>query len=84
MNIPDNVLVTLVLPNEQLDMELPAFLPAEELAAKLAETLRAYRPERYATVFQLHLSSGGQAFSGTETLASRGIWDGAILRCRPD
>lgn len=59
-------------------------MPAEELTAKLAETLRAYRPERYATVFQLRLSSGGRSLKGKETLASRGIWDGAILRCRPD
>lgn len=84
MKVPDNVLVTLVLPDEQLDMELPTFLPAAELAAKLAETLRAYRPERYAAVFQLHLSGGGQSLKDKETLASRGIWDGAILRCRPD
>lgn len=80
----DNVIVTVALPKEQLDMELPAFLPAKELAAKLAETLRAYRPERYSAVFRLQLSSDGAPLNDTDTLASRGIWDGSILRCKPD
>lgn len=84
MKVCDNVIVTVVLPRESLDMELPAFLPAEELSAKLAESLRAYRPEQYGTVFRLRLSSGGAPLQAKDTLASRGIWDGAVLRCMPE
>ena len=84
MKVFDNVIVTVVLPRESLDMELPAFLPVEELSAKLAESLRAYRPEQYGTVFRLQLSSGDVPLQPEDTLASRGIWAGAVLRCTPD
>lgn len=81
MQACENVIVTVVLPGEQLDMELPAFLPAAELCRKLAETLRAYRPELYGSVFQLTLRSGQRFLKENETLASLGIWDGSIIHC---
>ena len=41
MKACQNVLVTLTIGDEQLDVELPAFLPVAEVNARVLEMLRA-------------------------------------------
>jgi uncharacterized ubiquitin-like protein YukD len=60
------------------DMELPSFMPLEELEKKLLETLRVMNPASYDSVMRLRFRQGEREFRDG-TLASLGIWDGGIL-----
>ena len=77
----ENVIVTLLLRpgDKSLDMEIPAFMPAEELSDKLLETLRTMNPVGYDSVTKLSLRHGGAELKPTDTPASQGIWDGGTL-----
>lgn len=44
MKACQNVIVTLTIGDEQLDVELPAFLPVAEVNARVLEMLRALYP----------------------------------------
>ena len=68
MKACQNVIVTLTIGDEQLDVELPAFLPVAEVNARVLEMLRAY--------------DQGAPIAESRTLASCGIWDGASLQGR--
>lgn len=78
----ENVLVTVKLDADQIDMELPAFLRIEELINKLLETLRVMRPEKYFAYSSLDLIFENQMLDLERNLASYGIWDGSIISCR--
>lgn len=77
----ENVIVTLRLhPREvSLDMELPAFLPMEELTGKVLETLWNTNIMRYDDGDTLQISADGRKLGNADTLASQGIWDGSVL-----
>ena len=45
MKACQNVIVTLTIGDEQLDVELPAFLPVAEVNARVLEMLRALYPQ---------------------------------------
>lgn len=81
MKACETVIVTIRLkPGEQgLDMELPAFLPIQELCAKLLESFRSMNPTGFSGVAGLRLKHGTQVLENEDTLASRGLWDGSIL-----
>ncbi len=75
-----NVIVTLTIGEEQLDVELPAFLPVAEVNARVLEMLRALYPQIYGSCAAIRLCSHGAPIAGTRTLASCGLWDGASLQ----
>lgn len=77
----ENVIVTVQLEQETLDMELPAFLPVRELTQKLEETFRIMKPS-YQAFRHAVLSCNGRDLDPTMNLAQHGIWDGSILACR--
>lgn len=81
MKALENVIVTLRLhpKDASLDMELPAFLPMEELADKVLETLRVMHLVNFNDAQSLRFSLHGKAVRGEDTLASLGLWDGSIL-----
>ena len=81
MKACQNVIVTLTIGDEQLDVELPAFLPVAEVNARVLEMLRALYPQVYgSTVIRLY--DQGAPIAESRTLASCGIWDGASLQGR--
>jgi len=81
MKACENVIVSVAMRqgDKNLDMELPAFMPAEELGAKLLETLRVMSPATYSAVTKLGIRHSGKMLASADTLASCGAWDGAIL-----
>ena len=74
MKACQNVIVTLTIGDEQLDVELPAFLPVAEVNARVLEMLRALYPQVYGSCTAIRLYDQGAP------LASCGIWDGASLQ----
>ena len=75
-----NVIVTLTIGDEQLDVELPAFLPVAEVNARVLEMLRALYPQVYGSCTAIRLYDQGAPIAESRTLASCGIWDGASLQ----
>lgn len=80
MKVCQSVIVTLIIGSKKLDMELPAFLPITDVNARILETLRALYPQAYGGCTAICLRERGTALAGNKTLASYGIWDGAVLR----
>ena len=80
MKARQNVIVTLRMGHEDMDMELPAFLPIAELKVSILQTLRTLYPRSYSGCKAITLRSNGMILSPTQTLASLGIWDGSILQ----
>lgn len=80
----DNVIVTALLPfgEAQLDLELPAFYPVQDLTPKLLETLKLMQPQFYTGIQDLALIWRDQQLRGGDTLASVGVWDGSILNIK--
>jgi len=81
MKSPDNMIVTLVIRQDEVDMELPSFLPIGELAEKIAETLENMDSDRFYGLGKITLRFQGVALNREKTLASCGVWDGSILEC---
>lgn len=81
MKCVENVIVTVRLHpgGRTLDMELPAFLPAETLGEHFLETLHEMDPLHYSAMSAVTFQSGGRALAEDATLAGTGVWDGAIL-----
>ena len=81
MKCCDSVLVTLRFEAQgrSLDMELPAFLPLEELERRLLETLGEMDPARFGGAQGVALKREGRALDGAVTLAQAGVWDGSVL-----
>ena len=77
MKACQNVIVTLTIGDEQLDVELPAFLPVAEVNARVLEMLRALYPQVYGSCTAIRLYDQGAPIAESRTLASCGIWDGA-------
>ena len=77
----ENVIVTIQLDQEAIDMELPAFLPINQLTRKLEETFRVMRPSLFSFGHVI-LSVNGQPLDGQIDLAHYGIWDGSIIECK--
>lgn len=77
----ENVIVTVQLEQEILDMELPAFLPIKDLNQKLEETFRVMKPYTQ-TCGRVSLSHNGKTLDPQKDLAYYGIWDGAVLVCK--
>ncbi len=77
----ENVIVTVRLTpgGKSLDMELPSFIPIEELGQRILETLRVLNPTSYLSIEGLRFWDHGREITGTDTLASAGLWDGSIL-----
>jgi hypothetical protein len=76
---PERVVVTVWHQGEAeaRDLELPAEIPAAELAALVARALQwdgAFRIEVYPT---------GRVLTPYDTLAAAGVWDGAWLLFHP-
>lgn len=80
MKTCQSVIVTLIIGSKRLDMELPAFLPIADVNARILETLRALYPQVYGGCSAICLRDHGTTLAGNRTLASYGIWDGAILQ----
>lgn len=80
MKACQNVIVTLTIGDEQLDVELPAFLPVAEVNARVLEMLRALYPQVYGSCTAIRLYDQGAPIAESRTLASCGIWDGASLQ----
>ena len=55
MKACQNVIVTLTIGDEQLDVELPAFLPVAEVNARVLEMLRALYPQVYGSCTAIRL-----------------------------
>lgn len=79
MKPSEHVIVTVALGKEQVDMELPAFLPVCDLKEKMCEMLRVLRPNRPIDVERAELLSGGRKLPNDKCLASCGIWDGSVI-----
>ena len=81
MKCCEDVIVTVRLhPGERsLDMELPAFLPLEELAQRLLDVMREMDPVHYGMMSGATFRKKEQVLTGEMTLAKAGVWDGSIL-----
>jgi len=81
MKCSENVIITLKLRpgSRELDMELPAFMPIDELCGKITESLRAMNPTAFGYMSVIRAEHNGKPLSGTVTLANHGLWDGSIL-----
>lgn len=77
----ENVIVTVWLNRECMDMELPAFLPIRELAKRMDETFRTMFPHLEGARDHLVLLHDGKHLDERSTLASCGVWDGSVLTC---
>ena len=77
----EEVIVTLRFPwiEQDIDMQLPSFMPMEELTVKLLETLRLMMPETFVKVKSISLKGVKGVLYGQDTLAGAGIWDGSIV-----
>lgn len=81
MHSCDEAIVTLQMQGGGFtaDMEIPTFLPMEDLLPKLLESLRLMQPRMFGNVRRISLADSMGTLGPTDTLASRGIWDGAYL-----
>ena len=81
MKCNEDVLVTLrIMPGgKELDMELPAFLPAKELEQRLLEVLSEMDPLHWGGASAVGICKGQRRLEGDMTLAEAGVWDGSIL-----
>lgn len=81
MKCCDSVLVTLRFEAQgrSLDMELPAFLPLEELERRLLETLGEMDPVRFGGAQGIALKQEDRPLDGAVTLAQAGVWNGGVL-----
>ena len=81
MKCCEDVIVTVRLQpgGGSLDMELPAFMPMEELEQRFLETLRVMDPLHYGRMNTAHFKMKDRALTGDLTLAGAGVWDGSIL-----
>lgn len=80
MKVCQNVIVTLIVGSKRLDMEMPTFLPIGEVNARILETLRTLYPQVYGDCTAIRLCDRGTPLADIRTLASYGIWDGAVLQ----
>ena len=64
------------------DMELPMNLAVGELTARILETLRVLDWQRFSSLTDPILISGGRALEKAKTLDALGIWDGSIIIIR--
>lgn len=81
MKCCEDVIVTVCLhPGERsLDMELPTFLPIEQLEQRFLEVMREMDPLHYGMMSVASFRKKGQILTGEMTLAKAGVWDGSIL-----
>lgn len=77
----ENVIVTIIFKNRNLDMELPTFSSIKELTDKLEETLDLMNAGYNRFGEKLILLCEGDKLPEDATLASCGIWDGSIISC---
>lgn len=76
----EKVIVTVVVNKRiSIDMELPVFMPVLDLADKMLETLKVLYPAEFGSVSDIQLIRQGEPLDGQSTLASMGVWDGAVL-----
>lgn len=76
----EKVIVTVVANKRiSIDMELPIFLPITDLADKMLETLKILYPVEFESVSDIQLIRQGALLAEQSTLASNGVWDGAVL-----
>lgn len=81
MQACENVIVTIQLKQEEIDMELPAFLSIKELQNKLDETIRVMAPRLAGEPGSLSLTYNGHLLDENHHLAFYGIWDGSRIGC---
>ncbi|WP_010165716.1 EsaB/YukD family protein [Candidatus Epulonipiscium viviparus] len=77
----EEVIVTLKFEFQEIDMELPTFMSWGTLSQKILECLRENESRKYAPFTRLTATHAGTPLIATDTLASRGIWDGSVLFC---
>ena len=84
MKMVDRVIVTLQIENSrtQVDLELPANVPAGQLLPHLLGYLRTQAPGVVRGFDGGELLYRGTALGERDTLAAHGIWDGSILVLR--
>lgn len=80
MKACQNVIVTLTIGDEQLDVELPAFLPVAEVNARVLEMLRALYPQVYGSCTAIRLYDQGRPLRSPERLRPAG--SGTAQACR--
>lgn len=81
MNCCEDVIVTVRLHpgGRNLDMELPAFLPMEQMGQRFLEVMREMDPLHYGRMSAVSFRKGDRVLAGDATLAASGIWDGSFL-----
>lgn len=81
MKCCEEVIVTLKMPwlGQELDMELPCFMPMKELTGKLLETLRLMMPDTFMGVKSIGLTSTKGLLKEEESLGTAGLWDGSVI-----
>ena len=79
MKACQNVIVTLTIGDEQLDVELPAFLPVAEVNARVLEMLRALYPQVYGSCTAIRLYDQGAPIAESRT---RPAGSGTAQACR--
>ena len=84
MQTIENVIVTLWISGKSVDMELPTFLPIQELRVKVRDTMRALSPGKYDSAQSVTLKYKSVTLGDEETLASCGVWDGSIIEGLPE
>ncbi len=77
----ERAIVTLRFPfhEEEMDIEMPVFLPVEEICEKVLELLICQQPHRYGGIADVDLFWNGKKLDKQTNLAEHGIWDGSIL-----
>lgn len=75
----ENIIVTVLINYEEIDMELPAFLPIKDLLKKLEETIRVMRPQYSSELSEFTMKYNGVKMSEDKTLAQYGVWDGSKI-----
>jgi len=60
-------------------MELPSFMPLEELSDKIVGSLRSMNPMAFGQMTGIRAEHNGRPLTDSETLAASGLWDGSIL-----
>jgi hypothetical protein len=86
----ERVIVTVERPGDATtyDLELPATLPAGELAEAIAETMEWDRDGENTVVYQIEMRSIldprlSRRLAPAESLEAAGVWDGAWLVLHP-
>jgi len=78
----DRVIVTVKLDNEttEQDLELPAYMPARDLAQMIMRVLsQGSTLTETSGSYKINAHPPGRVLEDNETLAEAGVWDGSYI-----